>query len=100
MQALAWGCIVLLGICFTGVQNSFSSLPIGEKRATSPVVPSLPAAASPQRASPVHTESESAPVSSDLSVTASANECVSEGQWVVDVLSEGEVPELEANECE
>ena len=62
--------------------------------------PSPPAAASPRPASPVHTESESVPVSSsDLSATATANECVSEGQWVVNVLSEGEVPDLEANEC-
>jgi len=42
---------------------------------------------------------ESAAVSSDVSATATADECVSEGQWLVNVLSEGEVPDLEANEC-
>jgi len=80
-------------------RNMFASLSVREKRSPSPASPSPLAAASPRPPSPVHTESESVPVSSDLSATATANECVSEGQWVVNVLSEGEVPDLEANEC-
>ena len=79
--------------------ENVDSLPVGEKQSPSPSASPVPAAASPQRASPVNTESDSAPVSSELSVTATANECVSEGQWVVNVLSEGELPDLEANEC-
>jgi len=73
-------------------------VPFGEKRSPSPPASPVPAAPSQQRASPVNTESDSAPVSSELSATATANECVSEGQWVVSVLSEGELPDLEANE--
>jgi len=80
-------------------RHMFASLSVREKRSPSPASHSPLAAASPRPASPVHTESESAPISSDLSATATANECVSEGQWVVNVLSEGEVPDLEANEC-
>ena len=38
-------------------------------------------------------------MNSDVSATATADECVSEGQWVVNVLSEGEVPDLDDNEC-
>jgi len=71
----------------------YVSLPVREERPPSPVV------RSPQPASPAHTESESAPVSSDFSATATANECVSVGQWVVNVLSEGEVADLETNYC-
>jgi len=71
----------------------FASLPVREERSPSPDVPSA------RPASPVRTESESAPVSSDFSATATTNENVSEGQWVVNVLSEGEVADLEANEC-
>jgi len=91
-------CVVLKGVCFSNVGNVFASLSVREKRSPSPSASPTPAAPSPQPASPVNTESESAPVSSDLSATVTANECVSEGQWVVNVLSEGEVPDLEANE--
>ena len=77
----------------------FASVSVREKQSPSPPASPRPAAASPQRASPVNSESESTPVSSDVSVTVTANECVSEGQWVVNCLSEGEVPDLEANEC-
>jgi len=74
----------------------FASLSVREKRSPSPAAPTSAAAVPLQTASP---ESDSAPVSSDLSVTATVDECVSEGQWVVNVLSEGEVPDLEDNEC-
>jgi len=66
---------------------------VREKRSPSPVIPSA------RPATPERTESESAPVSSDMSATATTNECVSEGQWVINVLSEGEIADLEANEC-
>jgi len=78
----------------------FASVSVRENWASSPVQPSSPAAVSEQPTSSMHTVSDSAAVSTDVSVTATANECVSEGQWLVNVLSEGEVPDLEANECE
>lgn len=77
-----------------GIDGVFASLPVREQQSPAPADPL------PQPSSPVHTESESAAVSSDLSATATANECVSEGQWVINMLSEGEVADTEANECE
>jgi len=57
----------------------------------------LPTTSSPQ---PVHSESGSAPItSSSLSETATTNECVSEGQWLVSGLSDGEIADMESNEC-
>jgi len=88
----------MLNSVYLCIHDMFAVLSVRDKPTLPPAAPA-PVAASARPASPVLTESESAAISSDLSVTATVNECVSDGQWVVDVLSEGEVPDLQANEC-
>lgn len=61
-----------------------------------PLKPASPEPPSPRPPTP-STESESvAPPSEEESTTN--NECVSEGQWLISVLSEGEVPDAPLNE--
>lgn len=44
------------------------------------------------------TESESVAPPTEEEESTTVNECVSEGQWVISVLSDGEVPDLHMND--